>query len=135
MRFLSAAIVSALAISACAPSAQVAPEVAAASDAPDRCFRIDDIRNFSAADTTTLYVRTVRDSVYQIDSTGGCWDMDTVLALSITPMRGGFGTACVNDTVNIIVPGSTAGQGRCTGIVRKALTTEEVEALPSRVRP
>lgn len=124
-----------LSTTACAPSTQGAGATSSRTEAAARCFRIDDIRNFRAANMTDLYVRTSRDKVYQITTTGGCWDMDNALALSITPTLGGSSNVCLNDMVNVVVPGGMPGSGRCRGTVMKSLTAEEIAALPSRSRP
>lgn len=123
-----------LSMAACAPSTQGAGATSDRAEAA-RCFRIDDIRNFRAANMTDLYVRTSRDKVYQITTTGGCWNMDNALALSITPTLGGSSNVCLGDMVNVFVPGGMPGSGRCRGTVTKSLTPDEVAAMPSRSRP
>lgn len=134
MRFAPIAI-AAVSLAACALSTELAATRAASADGPARCFRTDDIRNFRAADTTDLYIRTLRDGVYQIRTSGGCWDMDSALALAVTPALGGSSNICVGDPVNVLVPGGAPGRGVCRGTVSKSLTAEEVAALPSRARP
>lgn len=134
MRSIPLVLASVLALAGCAQSDALKTTRADTSDAT-RCFRTDDIRNFRAANTTDLYVRTSRDNVFLITTTG-CWDMDTALAIAVTPGRGGGGYSCVGDPVDVRVPGGAgAGNGRCRGLVTKSLTAEEAAALPSRSRP
>lgn len=134
MRSIPIILAGVLSLAGCAPSTNMATARTETSDAA-RCFRIDDIRNFRTANTTDLYIRTPRDSVYLITTSGGCWDIDSALAVSITPTLGGSSNTCVGDPVNVVVPGGGPGRGLCRGMVTKSLTAQDVAALPSRVRP
>ncbi|MBB3873269.1 DUF6491 family protein [Brevundimonas mediterranea] len=133
---LAASTVAALGLSACAPAATTA--VAAAADGENttaRCFRTDNVRNFRADRQSNLYIRSLRNDVFQINTSGGCWDLDSALSIAVTPTLGGSDTVCVGDPVQIIVPNADPGRRTCRAFVAKSLTAEEVAALPDRARP
>ena len=133
---LAASTVAALGLSACAPAATTA--VAAAADGENttaRCFRTDNVRNFRADRQSNLYIRSLRNDVFQINTSGGCWDLDSALSIAVTPTLGGSDTVCVGDPVQIIVPNAAPGRRTCRAFVTKSLTAEEVAALPDRARP
>ena len=132
--FVSAAgAVAALSLSACAPATTATATGEQASTA--RCFRTDSIRNFRVDRQSDLYIRSQRDDVFLINTSGGCTDLDSALSIAILPTTGGSDTVCVNDPVRIIAPGSSFGSGSCRAFVTKSLTAEEVAALPDRARP
>ncbi|MDK2746826.1 MAG: DUF6491 family protein [Brevundimonas sp.] len=133
---LAASTVAAPGLSACAPAATTA--VAAAADGENttaRCFRTDNVRNFRADRQSNLYIRSLRNDVFQINTSGGCWDLDSALSIAVTPTLGGSDTVCVGDPVQIIVPNADPGRRTCRAFVAKSLTAEEVAALPDRARP
>lgn len=123
----------ALCLSSCAPAARTTA-TAGEQTSTARCFRTDSIRNFRA-DRSALYVRSLRDDVFLINTSGGCLDLDSTLSIAIVPTSGGSDNVCVSDPVRIIAPGSSFGSGSCRAFVTKSLTAEEVAALPSRSRP
>jgi hypothetical protein len=73
--------------------------------------------------------------VFQINTSGGCWSLDSAISIAVRPTAGGSNNICVGDPVAIVVPNANPGQGSCRAFVTKSLTAEEVAALPDRVRP
>ncbi len=137
---LSAAFVvstmSAALLSACAPSAQTATAQAETDEqAPSRCFRTENVRNFRADRQSDLYIRSGRDAVFQINTSGACWDVDTAFSIALAPASGGSGNVCVGDPINVLVPNAAPGRRLCRAFVVKSLTSEEVAALPEKARP
>ncbi|MAL57919.1 MAG: hypothetical protein CL682_12385 [Brevundimonas sp.] len=100
-----------------------------------RCFRTDQVRNFRAERPANLYVRSVRGDVFEINTSGGCWDLDSAISIAITPTAGVSENVCVGDPVNILVPSATPGNRTCRAFITRSLTEAEVEALPDRARP
>lgn len=130
---LAASTAAAMGLSACAPAAATA--VADGEKTTARCFRTDTVRNFRADRQSDLYIRSLRDDVFQINTSGGCWDLDSALSIAVTPTVGGSDTVCVGDPVHILVPSADPGRRTCRAFVTKSLTAEEVAALPDRARP
>ena len=117
-----------LAVSACAP----APGVATASRADaSQCFQPNLVRNFTAPNDQTLYVRTTDAGVFQID-TPFCRDMTRALSIALEPVAGSS-RLCPGDQASLLSPGT--GPQPCRVRIAKKLTTAEIEALPSRDRP
>jgi hypothetical protein len=131
---LAASTAVSLSFSACAPAATTVVGVDEnASKA--RCFRTDSIRNFSANRQSDLYVRSLRNDVFLINTSGGCPDLDLATSIAVTPTMGGSDNVCVGDTVHVLVPGSSIASGACRAFVTKSLNADEIAALPSRDRP
>jgi Family of unknown function (DUF6491) len=124
----------ALSLSACAPAATTAA-AAEGKTSTARCFRTDNIRNFRVDRQSDLYIRSLRDDVFLINTAGGCHDLDSAISIAVTPTAGGSDNVCVGDSVHVLVPGSSFGPGACRAFVTKSLNAEEVAALPSRARP
>ena len=114
-------------LSACAPS----PGVATASrvDAT-QCFRPNLVRNFTAPNDQTLYVRTSGADVFQIETTF-CRDMPRALSVALEPLSGS--NLCVGDQATLRSPAT--GPEPCRVRIARKLTAEEIAALPSRDRP
>lgn len=123
----------ALCLTACAPAATTTATTGEQASTV-RCFRTDGVRNFRV-DRSDLYVRSLRDDVFLINTSGGCTDLDSALSIAIVPTSGGSDNVCVGDPVRIVAPGSSFGSGACRAFVTKSLTEEDVAALPSRARP
>ncbi len=67
-----------LSTAACAPSTQGAGATSDRAEAAARCFRIDDIRNFRAANMTDLYMsarRATRSIRSRRRAAAGTWTM------------------------------------------------------------
>jgi hypothetical protein len=121
----------------CAPT-EAGMQGDSAAVRPERqCFSAEQIRNFRQGRPGQVYVRVVRNDVYELNSSGGCTDLDFAQRLAITPdgasMAGG--RICTGDWARITVPGSTAPVSTCRARVDRLLTAEEVAALPSAHRP
>lgn len=123
----------ALSAAGCAPATTAGPT--ARSDRAAQCFRVEDIQNFRTGNLTDLNIRTYRGHVFQISTGGGCWNLDSALALSIQPVLGASSFVCVGDQVHVAVPNGQPADGRCRGLVTKSLTPEEVAALPKNAQP
>ena len=137
MRLALHLAVSAALLSACAPMPSARPVMADGSAGPLRqCFNVEQVRNFRQGDTGQVFVRANRD-VYELNSSGGCTDLDFAYRLAIVPDVGGLGggRVCTGDWARIVVPGSTSAASVYRARVSRVLTAEQVAALPSRFRP
>lgn len=131
---LTASTVTALSLFGCAPAATTTAGVKSETSTA-RCFRTENVRNFRADRQSDLYIRSGRDDVFQINTAGGCWDLDSAISIAVTPTLGGSDTVCVGDPVQVIVPNADPGRRTCRAFVTKSLNAEEVAALPDRARP
>jgi len=132
-----AATAVALLTASCAPVTDGTASGDSAAARPERqCFNADQVRNFRQGETGRLYIRSLRNQVFELNTSGGCLELDTAHQLAITadPPLGGT-RICTGDWARIALPGSAIPDGVCRAMVDRALTAEEVEALPSRVRP
>jgi hypothetical protein len=127
--FACAALV--LSLGACAPGMEAAADGDARASSPRQCFQGSLVRNFRADGPGAVYVRANDNTVYELN-TGGCPGVDFTNALGITSDTPIGNRLCVGDHARVTVPGSAAV---CRARVSKALTAEEVAALPDRVRP
>lgn len=136
-RLISSAAVAAMAVltASCAPVDGAVPGNASAR--PERqCFSTEQVRNFRQGESGRLYVRALRDQVFELNTSGGCMDLDVAHRLAITadPPLGGS-RICTGDWARITLPGSSAPSNMCRARVDHVLTAEEVVALPSAHRP
>lgn len=134
--------VSALAVFAllasCAPVADTgAPRDSAAVRPRSQCFSAEQVRNFRVGDTGQLYLRVMRDQVFELNSSGGCTDLDFAQQLAITPDVGALagGRICTGDWARITLPASSAPVRTCRAQVNRTLTEAEVASLPAAHRP
>ena len=119
----------------CAPTTQ--SDADAVPRAQRACFLAPSVQNFRANETT-LYVRSSRSEVFEVQVAGYCQDLSSAYALAITPFGGSSANVCVGDTVSIALSGLGTGgryQGPCRGEVQRQLTEAEVAALAPRLRP
>ncbi len=126
-----------LALSACAPAMDTASNGGGADIAGGgrQCFYANQVRNFRSAGITTVYLRANDNAVYEVNSAGGCRDLDFTNSLAITSDLPGLNERlCVGDSARITVPGAGAA-GMCRVRVSRVLTVEQVAALPSAQRP
>ena len=137
-RLISSTAVAAVAAltASCAPVDGAMPGDSASARPERQCFNADQVRNFRQGETGRLYIRSLRNQVFELNTSGGCLELDTAHQLAITadPPLGGT-RICTGDWARIALPGSAIPDGVCRAMVDRALTAEEVEALPSRVRP
>jgi hypothetical protein len=105
-----------------------------AARAPRQCFDPARITNFRADGTHTLYVKSINRDVYELQAAGGCNDLNSTFEIALTPMVG-LGRLCSGDTARLTIPNNTGPQAPCHVRVVRALTAEQAEALPERVRP
>ena len=137
---ISAAALSLVAAS-CAPTTETADGAgpASAGAGPERqCFTPDRVRNFRQGPRVgQIFVRAERDLVFEINSAGGCTNLDFAVRMSIVPDGVGLagGRTCVGDSVRIVTPGRTAATSTCRARITRVLTPEEVAALPASQRP
>lgn len=124
--------VTTLALTACASGA--GPDANDVSGGSARqCFYPSQATNFREGDVQSLYVRSGRDEVFELQSTGFCRDIDSALSIAIQPLYSAGDRLCTGDDAAILTGGSNSGP--CRVRVVKKLTAEEVAALPSRQRP
>jgi len=139
-RLVSPAAVAAIAAltASCAPvDGAGAPGDSAAAGPERQCFSPEQVRNFRQGRPNQLYVRVIRGEVYELNSSGGCTDLDFAQRLAITADGAGLagGRICTGDWARITLPGSAAAVSTCRARVDRVLTAEEVAALPSAHRP
>ena len=120
----------------CAPNGDMGmPGVAAGPE--HQCFYGEQVRNFRAGGPGQIYIRAMRNQVFELNSSGGCTDLDFTHRLAITPDVGGLagGRICTGDWARITLPASSAPPRTCRARVSRVLTEEEVAALPGPHRP
>lgn len=133
----SAAVAAITALAAsCAPVDGAAPGATASARPERQCFNTEQVRNFRQGETGRLYIRALQDQVFELNTSGGCMDLDIAHRLTITadPPLGGS-RICTGDWARITLPGSAAPSAMCRARVDRALTAEEVAALPDAHRP
>lgn len=138
MRPVMLALGLAVAATACAPTDY------GAADGPGRtstasnrqCFYVSTVNNFRGGPGGTVYLRAGRD-VVELQSGGGCRDVDWATSLSIEPDIGspGSGRLCVGDYARIGIRGGNPFTPICRASVSRVLSPDEAAALPSSVRP
>lgn len=130
---LAVALASLIALSACAPT----PGEGVQREGPLNarpCLTTDRITNFRTSSDSKLYVKTLNDQVFELQSMG-CFDLDGALSIAIVPDFGAANRLCAGDSARVLLPGSSSRGGPCRVRLTRALTPAEVEALPSRDRP
>lgn len=101
---------------------------------PERqCFSPQQVQNFRTAGADTVYLKVGANTVYQLQTAGGCTDLQDSYELSIQPELGS--RLCAGDWATIAMPGSARPIARCRVQITKVLSAEEVAALPDRSRP
>ncbi len=123
---------------ACAPTPDMGADGDRAAARPERqCFSPEQVRNFRQGRPGQLYVRVMRSDVYELNSSGGCTDLDLAQRLAITADGAGLagGRLCTGDWARITLPGSTSPIRTCRARVERVLTDEEIAALPDAHRP
>lgn len=137
-RLVSPAAVAAVAVltASCAPVGGPGAAVDSAAARPERqCFNAEQVRNFRQGGSGQIYIRAVRDQVFELNTSGGCMDLDFANRLAITsdPLAGS--RICTGDWARITIPGSASPVSTCRARVDRMLTAEEVAALPGAHRP
>lgn len=120
-------------LSACAPM-EGAP-AGASSMARNQCFDAATLRNYRAVQGRTLYVRTSRNDVFELQSVGACNDLDGAVGIALIPDGGSISRLCPGDGAEVRVRGGPVPSGPCRVRVTRMLTDEQVAALPDRDRP
>ena len=137
-RLISFTAVAAMAVltASCAPVDGVVPGDSASARPERQCFSTEQVRNFRQGESGRLYVRALRDQVFELNTSGGCMDLDVAHRVAITadPPLGGS-RICTGDWARITLPGSAAPSAMCRARVDRVLTAEQVAALPSAHRP
>ena len=130
------AVAAAVALTAsCAPNGDMGASGMAASP-EHQCFYGDQVRNFRAGGHSQLYIRSMRDQVFELNASGGCTDLEFTHRIAITPDPGlGGGRICTGDWARITLPDSSAPVRTCRARVSRTLTPEEIAALPDAHRP
>ncbi|WP_327447587.1 DUF6491 family protein [Brevundimonas sp.] len=141
MRILTpAGLALATVIAACAPVNAPTPgetDTAAEAASASPCFYGSQIRNFRTERNQKIYVRTSRDDVYELVTSGACLDLDGAIGLALVSRFGGASDRlCPSDQVEVVA-GRAGGVDRspCYARIERRLTAEELAALPSRSRP
>lgn len=126
-----------LAAAACAPTYGVEESSGGVARAGRQCFNVDQVQNYRQTTASQVNVRALGGDVFQLDSAGSCWDLDSAIRLAIVPDGAGLagGRVCVGDSVRLVVPGAPADGGSCRARITKRLTEAELAALPTRQRP
>ena len=139
---IPACLALATAVAACAPVTPAAPGATAAAAGAEAtsarpCFYSSQIRNFRTDRNQRIYVRTGRDEVFELVTTGACLDVDSAIGIALVQRFGaGSDRLCPSDQVNVVVSHpSPVHPGPCLARVERRLTAEQVAALPDRARP
>lgn len=137
MRQFLPVLLPALAVAACSAPGQMASGTAseAVSGVPQRqCFFQQQIDNFRAGSSTTLYVKVRGGDVYEVNTSGACTALQDAFRMAIVA-DAGASRLCTNDWVTVAAPDAN-GQGQtCRAHIDRKLTEAEVAALPARSRP
>ncbi|MEN5147524.1 DUF6491 family protein [Brevundimonas diminuta] len=129
-----AAVLGALAVTACAPVQGADGTGATAQAAPRKCLYQNDVRSFRVSqDARNVYVRGLDKTVYRLSVMGSCPELDTAMAIGFAPM-GGMNSLCTGDYTRLVAGGAPTGMP-CNVRLTGALTEAEVAALPERDRP
>lgn len=130
--FASISLLAALtAMSACAPTSD--GESMSGAARPERqCFDADRLRDFHVERNQTLYVTAYDGSVYQLQTSGACHDIDSTFGLALVPFTRGSDRLCTGDWAQVAIQDSTAPSGPCRARVTHRLSEEEIAALPHR---
>jgi hypothetical protein len=140
MRVLTvSAVVSALALVACAPmdAGGSGPGLAASDPSSARqCFSVGQVSNYTKGSPGQVFLRVGRSAVYELQAAGGCQDLDFAQRVALVPDSGTAGSRlCTDDWARVIVPGSTSAATVCRVRISRQLTEAQVAALPPRHRP
>lgn len=127
-------LAAALAVSACAPNGATPGADGASARAPRQCFDTSHVQNFRTDDSRVLYVRTLNNRVYALKPSAGCQDLPDAMGIALLPGRGGLDRLCPGDWTDVAIQGGLSGGG-CRALVDRQLTTEEIAALPERLKP
>lgn len=100
-----------------------------------QCFSIQQVDNFRQGRMEQVFLRVGRNEVYELNSAGGCVDLDFAYRLAIVPDTGSSSRLCTGDWAQVVVPGSTSVATTCRVRVMRRLTEAEIEALPGSHRP
>ena len=138
--FTASAVVSALALAACAPTGATGSGSATAGggDPPRarQCFSVSQVSNYTKGRPDQVFLRVGRDAVYELNAAGGCPDLDFAQQVALIPDGGSVGSRlCTDDWARVVVPGSTSPSTVCRVRISRQLTEAEVAALPPRHRP
>jgi hypothetical protein len=140
MRALTvSAVISALALAACAPmDAGGSGQGRAANDPSSgrQCFSVSQVNNYTKGSPGQVFLRVGRSAVYELQAAGGCQDLDFAQRVALVPDGGMAGSRlCTDDWARVIVPGSTSAATVCRVRISRQLTEAQVAALPPRHRP
>ena len=132
-----AVAVAAAALASCAPMSDMGGAGGDGARPMTQCFSGEQVRNFRAGGVGQLYIRVMRDQVFELNSSGGCTDLDFTPRLAITPDVGSLagGRICTGDWARITLPASSAPPQTCRARVARVLTEAEIAALPDAHRP
>lgn len=123
-------------LASCAPAADGGMGGGDAMPSARQCFSIGQVNNFRQGRASQLFLRVGRSDVYELNTAGGCFDLDFANQLALIPDGALGGTRlCTGDWARILAPGSTPRAGACRARVSRKLTTEEIAALPANQRP
>lgn len=121
-------------VAACAPTNPVMGEGEGQS-ARNPCFDVATLRNYRAVQGRTLYVRSSRDEVFELQSVGACNDLDGAVGLALVPDAGSISRLCIGDGAVVRARSGVGSTGPCRVRVTALLTPDQVAALPDRDRP
>lgn len=133
-----AALASLVAVSAAAIAAPTGPAIAqpAPPKASPACFWVRNVDGFAANDTTTLYLRTNMNQVWELKLFSNCLNLDWVHRLGIRN-RGAGSNVCEgpNPGIDVVVRDVAVGRQSCPVTNVRRLTPDEIAALPKNARP
>lgn len=135
----TSAVVSVLALAACAPTDAGGSGAGMAANDPSsgrQCFSVSQVNNYTKGAPGQVFLRVGRTAVYELQAAGSCQDLDFAQQVALVPDGGMAGSRlCTDDWARVIVPGSTSGASVCRVRISRQLTEAQVAALPPRHRP
>lgn len=125
------------ALGACAPMSDTAGVDAGDRASARSCFNVSQVTNFRQGRAEQVFLRVGRSEVFELNSAGGCRDLDFASQLTITPDGGGSigSRLCTGDSARVLVPGTASPDSICRVRITRQLTDDEIAALPDAQRP
>ena len=93
-----------------------------------RCFFVNQVRNFSAAEDGKIVVHASHRSAFALTAVGYCRDIDWANQVAIQPLAG-ESRLCVDNLADLVVRPLGGSADRCRIRVTRSLTEAEIEAL------
>lgn len=129
---LSALPVMALSLAACAPTSSPSSDNPSLTSAR-RCILHSQVQGFTEKNEV-VYLQGPGKSVFQLEPTSFCSELDTTMQLGLVAERGSH-QICVGDWITLVAPYSTATTLPCRVRIVRSLSAAEIAAMPEKDRP